>query len=234
MDMKSLPDGYRAVVFGASGGIGSALLRALEKDPRCAVAAAVGRNTAPALDLEAEPSIREAAEAIAKDGTVHLIIDATGILHDVDMSPEKTIDAVDPATIARAFAVNATGPLLLFKHFHRLLPRDERGAFASLSARVGSISDNALGGWYGYRASKAALNMFIRTAAIELARKRPLAVCLALHPGTVQTQLSDPYSGSRERFQPDHSAEQLLQVIDRAQICQTGSFLAYDGSEIPW
>ncbi len=234
MTLKSFPHPFRALVVGAGGGIGAAFVRALEQDPSCGSATGLGRTTAPPLDLEDEQSIRAAAEHLAKDGPLHLIIDATGILHDGDMAPEKSIDAVDPQVLARCFAVNATGPLLLFKHFHRLLPRDERSAFVSLSARVGSISDNALGGWYGYRASKAALNMFLRTAAVELARKRPHAVCLALHPGTVETRLSDPFSGSRDRFTPDRSAELMLDVIDQADTAKSASFFAYDGSEIPW
>lgn len=234
MTMTSFPDQFRAVVVGAGGGIGAAFVRALKKTPSCGSVTAFGRATSPALDLEDEKAISNAAAQLAADGPLHLVIDATGILHDEDMTPEKSVAAIDPHTLARSFAVNATGPLLLFKHFHRLLPREDRSAFVSLSARVGSITDNALGGWYGYRASKAALNMFMRTAAIELARKRPLAVCLALHPGTVETKLSDPFSGNRERFTPDRSAELLLDVIDRTQAADTGSFLAYDGSKIPW
>ena len=124
--------------------------------------------------------------------------------------------------------------MLLLKHFHRLLPRNERGLFATLSARVGSIADNRLGGWYAYRASKAALNMFVRTAAIEIARKRPFAVCLALHPGTVETRLSEPFSSYADRLAPEQSAAMLLDVIDRAESTMSGSFLAYDGSSLPW
>lgn len=234
MTLKSFPHPFKALVVGAGGGIGAAFVRSLERDPSCGSVTGLGRTTAPPLDLEDEQTIRGAAEQLAQNGPLHLIIDATGILHDDDMAPEKSIDAVDPQVLARCFAVNATGPLLLFKHFHRLLPRHERSAFVSLSARVGSISDNALGGWYGYRASKAALNMFLRTAAIELSRKRPQAACLALHPGTVETRLSDPFSGSRDRFTPDRSAELMLDVIDRADTAKSGSFFAYDGSEIPW
>jgi len=176
--------------------------------------------------------IAAAASELAESAPVHLLLDATGVLHDDRIAPEKSIDAVKPEAFARAFAVNATGPLLLLKHFHRLLPRHERGVFATLSARVGSITDNGLGGWYGYRASKAALNMLVRTASIEIARKRPQAVCLALHPGTVRTRLSEPFAGRHERLEPDRSAALLLDVIDRAE--GTGMFLAYDGCEIAW
>ena len=232
--MSSLPGGYRAVVVGATGGIGRAFVNAIDADPKCAEVIGLGRKSDPKLDLEDEPSIARAAVAVAEGGPVHLLIDATGILHDDTMSPEKSVGAVDPVTIARTFAINAIGPLLLLKHFHRLLPPDERSVFATLSARVGSITDNGLGGWYGYRASKAALNMFLRTAAIEIARKRPQAVCLALHPGTVKTGLSDPFTHERERAEPAQAAISLLNVIDRTGPGDTGSFLAYDGTKIPW
>ena len=232
--LKGFPFGYRAVVVGATGGIGRAFASILQADPACAEVVELGRSSAPRLDLQDEASIENAAGILAQGGPVHLVIDATGILHDATMAPEKSIDAVDPASIARVFAINATGPLLLLKHFHRLLPRDERSVFATLSARVGSIEDNRLGGWYGYRASKAALNMFLRTAAIEIARKRPQAVCLALHPGTVKTGLSEPFSSNRERFEPEQAASLLLNVIDQAESKDTGAFLAYDGSVIPW
>ena len=232
--MSSLPGGYRAVVVGATGGIGHAFVNAIDADPKCGEVIAFGRTSEPRLDLEDEPSIARAAVVVAGGGPVHLLIDATGILHDDTMRPEKSISTVDPAMVARSFAINATGPLLLLKHFHRLFPTDERSVFATLSARVGSITDNGLGGWYGYRASKAALNMFLRTAAIEVARKRPQAVCLALHPGTVKTGLSDPFASGRDTVEPADAAVSLLNVIDRAGPKDTGSFMAYDGSEIPW
>jgi NAD(P)-dependent dehydrogenase (short-subunit alcohol dehydrogenase family) len=232
--LTSFPIGYRAVVVGTTGGIGQAFIENLRTDANCAEVIALSRSTVPRLDLQDEASVEAAAAMLALGGPVHLVIDATGILHDAEMKPEKSIDAVDPENMARAFAINATGPLLLLKHFHRLLPRDERSVFATLSARVGSIEDNRLGGWYGYRASKAALNMFLRTAAIEIARKRRHAVCLALHPGTVKTGLSEPFSSSRKRFEPEQAASLLLNVINRATSDDTGSFLAYDGSVIPW
>ena len=124
--------------------------------------------------------------------------------------------------------------LLLLKHFRNLLPREERAVFATISARVGSIGDNQLGGWYSYRASKAALNMFVKTASIEIARKRPQAICLALHPGTVRTDLSEPFAGKRSLMEPVEAATRLLSVIDYSTSRDTGSFIAYDGSLIPW
>ena len=232
--LKKLGKGYRAVVIGATGGIGGAFLDLLQADPACGEAIALSRSTDPAIELEDEASIAAAAEQIGGGGPVHLIIDPSGILHDAAMQPEKTIDAIDPKVVARSFAISATGPVLLLKHFHQLLPRSGRSVFATLSARVGSIDDNRLGGWYGYRASKAALNMFVRTAAIEIARKRPDAVCLALHPGTVETALSKPFSQNRRTFTPREAAERLLCVIDNAEATASGAFLAYHGSRIPW
>jgi NAD(P)-dependent dehydrogenase (short-subunit alcohol dehydrogenase family) len=232
--MENFPSGFRAIVFGASGGIGGAFVQALQADPACAAVVGLGRATEPTVDLESESSIENAAAALKEDGPWHLMIDATGLLHDKAMQPEKALSAIDPEQVARSFVVNATGPLLLLKHFHRLLPRSGRAVFASLSARVGSISDNGLGGWYAYRASKAALNMFLQTAAIEIARKRPDAVCMALHPGTVETRLSDPFSGSRERFAPAETAAKLLEVIDTAEPDEGAQFRAYDGSRIGW
>ena len=232
--MSSFQDGFRAVVVGASGGIGAAVLQLLRAAPRCGEAIGVSRRSSPRLDLEHEDTIADAARQIAEGGPVHLIFDATGVLHSAALKPEKALSAFDPAAAAQAFAVNATGPLLVLKHFHTLMPRDERSVFASISARVGSISDNHLGGWYSYRASKAALNMLLKTAAIEIARKRPQALCLALHPGTVNTRLSQPFASGRDLFTPEESAAKMLSVIDTAAPGRSGRFLAYDGEEIGW
>lgn len=232
--MQNLPDGFKAIVFGASGGIGSAFCEELSANERCGYVAELSRRSTSRIDLEDESTIAAAAEQLKATGPFHLMIDATGILHDGDVQPEKSLSAIDPAHVARVMQINATGPLLLLKHFSALMPRDERSVFATLSARVGSISDNQLGGWYSYRASKAALNMMLKTASIEIKRKRPLNVCLALHPGTVATGLSDPFAGSRDRLSPQESARRLLQVIDGATLDPTGSFLAYDGSRIEW
>lgn len=164
----------------------------------------------------------------------HLIFDATGTLTIDGHGPEKSLAALDPGRMAKAFAINTIGPALLFKHFAPLLPIEGKSVFATLSARVGSISDNQLGGWYAYRASKAALNQIVKNAAIEIARKRPGAICLALHPGTVETSLSRSYSRNRYTHSPQEAAQQLLEVLDNATSDKTGTFLAYDGSPISW
>lgn len=232
--MSSFGDGFRAVVVGGTGGIGAAFARLLERDPSCSDVISLGRTTRPGIDLEDEASIAAAAREIGEASELSLVIDATGLLHDGPMMPEKALDALDAENMMRSFAVNAAGPALLLKHFRRVMPAKGRAVFATISARVGSIGDNGLGGWYSYRASKAALNMLVKTASIELARRNPEAVLLALHPGTVETRLSEPFRGSRNLFTPEESATQMLRVIDQARPSHTGSFLAYDGKTIPW
>jgi len=189
-----------------------------------------------AFDLTDEASIAAAARQIG--GDVSLAFVATGVLSDgPDFQPEKTYKAQDSAAYARAFAINATGPALIGKHFLPLLPRRERAVFAALSARVGSISDNRLGGWHAYRASKTALNMILRNFAIELGRTHPQAVVAALHPGTVATELSAPFTGAREGqrlFTPDEAAGYLLDVIDGLTPADSGQVFAWDGQPIPF
>ncbi|MGI9384764.1 MAG: SDR family oxidoreductase [Methyloligellaceae bacterium] len=232
--MRSLRPDYRAVVVGANGGLGGAFVELLEADAKCGGVVGLGRQSFPPLDMTDEDSIAAAAAEVSAQGSVDLLIDATGLLHDVSVEPEKTFDNVKPTALVWSFANNAVGPLLLAKHFHALLPRKGKSVFATLSARVGSIGDNRLGGWYAYRMSKAALNMALRTVAIEIARKRPDAVCLALHPGTVATRLSAPFGDEGDKARPEDAARRLLAVIDGCDASRTGSFLAYDGSEIPW
>ena len=216
------------VLIGPSGGIGAALAEAM--GPGTVL---LGRRTVPALDLLDEASIAAAAAscgAASSKAGLTLVIDATGFLHDAEFRPEKRLQEIDPVHLARSFALNATGPALLMKHFLPLLARDERAVFATLSARVGSISDNRLGGWYAYRASKAALNQLVRTAAIELARTRPLALCVALHPGTVDTGLSGPFAkAGLDVVGPAAAAARLLGVIAGLEAGRTGTLVDQDG-----
>lgn len=222
-----------AVVIGAGGGIGAALAAALEARGRPVLR--LGRATTPALDLLHEPSIAEAAAHAARLGPPALVIDATGFLHGPGMAPEKSWRELDPAHLAHAFALNAIGPALLMKHFLPLLPRTGPAIFATLSARVGSIADNRLGGWYAYRASKAALNQLVRTAAIELRRRAPHAICVALHPGTVETPLSAPFSRTGlEVRPPEAAAADLLRVIAGLTPADSGGFLDHKAVPIPW
>lgn len=220
----------KAVVIGATGGIGTALADALAQHGEVL---RVGRSTVPGLDLLDEASIAAAARSIG--GGLHMVIDATGFLHDARFQPEKNLRQLDPAHLAHSFAVNAIGPGLLMKHFLPLLARGERAVFATLSARVGSISDNRLGGWHSYRAAKAALNQLVRTAAIELARTHAQAICVALHPGTVDTGLSGPFAKSGLDVQtPAQSAARMLSVLATLTPAQTGLLFDHMGVQIPF
>ncbi|MDA5639607.1 MULTISPECIES: SDR family NAD(P)-dependent oxidoreductase [Agrobacterium] len=232
--LQSLADGYRAIVIGASGGIGGAVMSLLEADARCAYALPLSRSKDD-LDITDEKSVAAAASRLGDQrGTFDLIFNTTGALTIDGVGPEKSIKAIDPLQMAKQFAVNAIGPALLLKHFAPLLKREEKCVFASLSARVGSIGDNRLGGWISYRASKAAQNQIIRTAAIEIMRTNSQAIVVALHPGTVATDLSQPFSKGRDRFEPEESAARLLNTIDALTAGQTGQFFAYDGARIEW
>jgi NAD(P)-dependent dehydrogenase (short-subunit alcohol dehydrogenase family) len=187
------------------------------------------------IDLTSEASIKAAALKLARQAPFSLILITTGLLHDEHVTPEKSLRELDEASLTRLFATNAIGPALVAKHFVPLLPRHGRCMLAALSARVGSIGDNKLGGWYGYRASKAALNMLIKTIAIELGRSHPDAICVALHPGTVDTGLSKPFQKAvppGRLFSADESATHLLKVIDELTPEMTGRCFAWDGAEI--
>ncbi|WP_301075815.1 SDR family NAD(P)-dependent oxidoreductase [Sphingomonas sp.] len=215
----------KTAIIGASGGIGQALAEALEEE-----GASVRRYARPALDLLDESTI---AAAAASAGSPELVIVATGILHDAENGPEKSIAALDPAWLAQQYAINAIGPALIAKHFLPIMPRQGRSVLAFLSARVGSISDNRLGGWYGYRASKAALNQLIRTLSIEDKRRNERGIIVGLHPGTVDTKLSKPFQqAGRDLFKPDRAAVQLLDVIDGLKPQDSGRVFAWDGAEI--
>lgn len=232
---KAESPGAIALVIGSGGGIGSALVRALEASGAYRRVIGLGRSGDPPLDLLDEASVARALEAAGREGEVRLAIHAAGVLHGPGMAPEKSLSAIDPAAMAQAFAINATGPALVMKHLLPRLPRKGRCVFAALSARVGSIGDNRLGGWYAYRASKAALNQLVRTAAIELARRNPEALCVALHPGTVATRLSAPFVGEGPRVQsPEVSAGKLLAVLDALPGAANGGFFDAEGRPVPW
>ena len=222
-----------AVVFGAGGGIGRALLARLQADGR--VVAGYSRSSAPPIDLLDEASLAAATQQAASLGPLRLVIDATGFLHDAGQRPEKSWRELEADKLARAFALNAIGPALLMKHVLPRLPREGRAIFATLSARVGSIGDNRLGGWYGYRASKAALNQLMRTAAVELKRSHPQAICVALHPGTVETGLSSPFARAGLSVQtPDQAAARILAVLEGLDPVDSGGFFDQHGVPIPW
>jgi NAD(P)-dependent dehydrogenase (short-subunit alcohol dehydrogenase family) len=232
MILSSFPAGGLAVVVGGTGGIGGALVAALSEMPIISL----GRGTEPGLDLMDEASIAACARYVAsKNQDVRVIIDATGMLHAAGLMPEKSWRELNAEHMAASFAINAIGPALVMKHFLPLLPRRGKSMFATLSAKVGSIGDNQIGGWYSYRAAKAALNQFVHTAAIELKRTRPDAICVALHPGTVDTKLSVPFAktGLNVRL-PGEAAQDLLGVIDGLDAGQSGGFFDYHGDVLPW
>jgi NAD(P)-dependent dehydrogenase (short-subunit alcohol dehydrogenase family) len=227
-----------AVVIGASGGIGAAFEAALIEEDAFDVVHGFARRESGKrhIDLTDEASIAAAAAIVAKGPAPTLIFVATGLLHQGDHGPEKALGEIDPDWLARTFAVNAIGPALIAKHFLPLMPKTGRAVFAALTARVGSIADNRLGGWYGYRASKTALNMLIRTLAIEERRRNSSSIVVGLHPGTVDTALSRPFQGNvtpGNLFAPDRAAVQLLDVIDGLRAPDSGKSFGWDGAEIP-
>lgn len=219
----------RALVVGASGGIGAALVARLEGEG--AEVTALSRS-GDGLDVTDEGTV--AAVLGRLSGAYDLVVVATGALSIGGEPPEKTLKSLEAGRLAAQFALNAVGPALVLKHALRLLPRDRRAAFAVLSARVGSIGDNRAGGWYGYRAAKAALNQLVRTASVEVARSHPKAVVVALHPGTVATPLTERYLGRHPSVSPEVSADNLLRVVSHLTHEDTGRFFDWAGREIPW
>jgi len=241
--------GGLALVIGTRGGLGAALHQQLRSDPRFSQVLGAGRRVDATrsadsdvdldIDLTVESRVATAASQVHKlmqaGLPLRLVIDATGFLHGHGFAPEKSWRDLDAAHMAHAFAINAIGPALLMKHFLPLLPRSGKSVFATLSAKVGSIGDNRLGGWYSYRASKAALNQLVHTAAIELARQKPQAICVALHPGTVDTPLSSRFAKSGLEVQtPAEAAARLLNVIEGLTAANTGGFFNHHGEPLPW
>ena len=232
--MKTFGTDYRALVIGASGGIGKAFAGLIETDPASGDLVRLSRSV-DGLDITDDASVEAAARVLGERGqTFDLILCATGALTIAGRGPEKTIRAVEAEAMMAQFALNAVGPALLLRHFSPLLSKDRKAAFALLSARVGSIGDNRLGGWISYRAAKAALNQIVHTAAIEIGRTHPQALVVCLHPGTVATTLSQSYSKGHDRFEPDDSAGRMLAVIDSLDADASGGFFAYDGKSIEW
>jgi len=232
------------VVIGASGAIGRAFVQAFCARDEVTSVFALSRSVqgwacpkviAHHVDYHNEDDLARAAEFVGKHGPVHHVIVATGILHDNGRAPEKSLRDLNADYLQKVFAVNTILPALMAKHFLPLLDRKERSIFAVLSARVGSISDNYLGGWYGYRASKAALNMIVRNASIEMARKSTEIVVVGLHPGTVDSALSQPFQRNvkpGKLFAPSYAVGQMMSVMDDLTSKDTGRCFAWDGQEI--
>lgn len=256
MDSALTPNAT-AVVVGARGGLGRAWVERLLESGRFSTVLALSRTplsanaspcaqsvrAAPArlveghIDLQEASSIEQAATLASTLPPIREVIVASGLLHASDgLAPEKSLRALDPAALQRLFAVNAIGPAMVARHFMPRMPRDGRVVFAALSARVGSIADNRLGGWYGYRASKAALNQFIRTLAIEWSRTAKASVCVGLHPGTVDTALSAPFQSnvaSDRLFTPEQSVAALDAVLASLSAADSGQVFAWDGQPVP-
>jgi NAD(P)-dependent dehydrogenase (short-subunit alcohol dehydrogenase family) len=219
----------QALVIGASGGIGQALVAALRA--RGDQVTELSRS-ADGLDVTDESSIAAALASLT--APFQTVIVATGALEITGAAPEKSLARLEPSVLAAQFALNSIGPMLVLKHALRLMPRDAPARFAVLSARVGSIGDNRLGGWYSYRAAKAALNQLVHTAAIEIARTHPQAVVVCLHPGTVATAFTAKYLGTHPAVPPDEAAQNLLGVLDSLTPAQTGGFFDAQGKVVPW
>ena len=219
----------KALVIGASGGIGQALTDALRA--RGDEVTGLSRS-ADGLDVTDEASISAALAPLT--APFQTVIVATGALDIGGAAPEKSLRGVEAPALAAQFALNSMGPVLVLKHALRLLPRDAPACFAVLSARVGSIGDNRLGGWYSYRAAKAALNQLVHTAAIEIARTHPQAVVVCLHPGTVATAFTARYLGTHPAVPPQDAAQNLLAVLESLTPAQSGGFFDAQGKVVPW
>lgn len=233
VNLTSFPHGYRALVIGSTGAIGAAFVRELGSDRGCAGVDGLHRRSQPPIDFDREDSVADAARALEAAAPLHLIVVAAGVLHTPRFMPEKRLADLRYDQMLETFRANTFGPAVAIAHFSRLLDR-QRGVLAVISAKVGSIEDNRLGGWYSYRASKAALNMVLKTAAIEVRRTNPNAVLVALHPGTVASNLSQPFRGGELGRPADDAARDMLGVLDRLTPAQTGGFYAYDGTQLPW
>ena len=233
---NSFPTGGLAVVIGASGGIGNAVRNLLIKQEVFHDVMPVSRKTSPKIDLKNERSIVDLADAIKRrNRDLRLVVDATGLLHNENIFPEKNLRSLTQETLSENFFVNAIGPVLCLKHLSTLFPRMGKSVFVSVSARVGSIGDNHLGGWYSYRASKTALNQLIKTASIELARSLPDHVSIAVHPGTVATKLSQPFAKEGLKLlTPEDAATKLWKLIENLRSSDTGKFFDNEKRPIPW
>jgi NAD(P)-dependent dehydrogenase (short-subunit alcohol dehydrogenase family) len=226
-----------ALVIGAKGGLGAALLSQLEGDTRYAQAVGLSRSTEVSVDYLDESSIAKAAQSIASlcatSGLeLRLLIVATGFLHGDAGQPERSFIHLDAAYLNQVFQINTLGPALVMKHFLPLLPKSGRCVAGFISAKVGSIGDNALGGWYGYRASKAALNQLVKTASIELTRRNKDSICVSLHPGTVATALSQPFAKTGLNVRPaQEAATDLLAVLAGLNPADSGGLIDYQGQK---
>jgi len=256
MDLSGYPQGINVLIAGASGGIGLAFTRQLLTENKVNRVFATHRGLSPtaelvalkeqysekldnlSLDITEESQVAAIAQRIGEQvERLHLVVNCVGILHDGDFQPEKSLRHIQADNLLRYFQVNSIGAILLVKYLILLLKHSERSVMATISAIVGSMGDNQVGGWYGYRASKAALNMLLRTAAIEYKRTSPRTIVVMLHPGTTNTQLSKPFQRNvppEKLFSCDRTVTQLLAVVDQLTEKDSGEFFSWDGSRLPW
>jgi NAD(P)-dependent dehydrogenase (short-subunit alcohol dehydrogenase family) len=231
--LKILSTPFRALVIGSSGTIGTAFVELLQDNPNCLGVVGVHRQSEPTINYFDSQSIEACANALLNEGPFQLIINTIGILHTDQWMPEKRLDDLNAEQLIELMQINAIGPALTIRYFSQLL--DPNGSImVSLSAKVGSIEDNRLGGWYSYRSSKAALNMLIKTAAIEFARTKPNTALIALHPGTVNSRLSKPFRGQQIGRPALDAAADMLRVIENLEPKDSGSFFSYSGETLPW
>ena len=220
----------RALVFGASGGIGQAFSRFLENKLGSENVVKISRSF-DGFEISDEEKILKFSESI--EGSFNLIINATGVLQTTEEGPEKTINVVKQKSMIDMMTINAIGPALLLKNFSKKLDKTKFSVFVNLSARVGSITDNRLGGWISYRSSKAALNQIIKTSSIEINRRNKNAICVGLHPGTVKTRFTEKFQNTTETISPDESVEMMMKVVENLSVDDNGYCFAYDGKVIP-
>ena len=245
--LSNFTDNLNIAIIGSTGGIGSNILSLLLQDMKVEKLYSFSRNVHDIennklvkvkLDISSQTSINNAIESLESDLKFDIILVTTGILHDEEnLQPEKSLRDINKENFERVFEINTIGPALIMRYFLPKLKREEKSIFAAISARVGSISDNTLGGWYAYRASKAALNMLIKNASIEMARRYKEAAVIGLHPGPVDTGLSEPFQGNvppGKLFTPEYSGKKMLEVINKTTAQQTGKIFAWDGTEIPY
>ncbi len=220
----------RALLFGASGGIGQAFSRFLEDKLGSENVVNVSRSF-DGFEISDEEKILKFSESI--EGSFSLIINATGVLQTTEEGPEKTINVVKQKSMIDMMTINAIGPALLLKNFSKKLDKTKFSVFVNLSARVGSITDNRLGGWISYRSSKAALNQIIKTSSIEINRRNKNAICVGLHPGTVKTRFTEKFQDTTETISPDESVKMMMKVVENLSVDDNGYCFAYDGKVIP-
>ena len=231
--LKILPNPFRALIIGSSGTIGSAFVALLENTPSCSEVIGIHRHSHYPLDYQNPDSIESCSNAMAYEGPFQLIINTIGILHSQEWMPDKKLDDLNADQLMTLMKINAIGPALTIRHFSKLLD-PQHSIMVNLSAKVGSIEDNRLGGWYSYRASKAALNMLIKTASIELARTKRNTALIAMHPGTVNSRLSKPFRGEQIGRPALDAAIDMLKVIKNIEVKDSGRFISYSGENLPW